>query len=349
MGKEANLKIMQGFPEEAISLYDRLLQQFPNYYTGYFYRGMAHTAARNYSRASDDFRTSLALATQDWENARLAYLQLGKVHQALREFNEATEAYQQAIELYAPFPEANLEFGLLQMELKNFQAAIDNFNTAINHKFRLGEAYANLGLAELEAWAQAGSPGDQRDDVFSKVRQHFERAIEENPNLLSTYLDLAQILEQQGLSDLAMEKYSDLIAQSSSKDNPKVSYLARLRRGNLLFNTGQYQSAIVDYDEALELERDESGFFNQAQAYLRTGQTELALGALRETVRLNINHLPAYQQLGDLALQLNHYTEAAEAYARVLKLQQEDDNLEGQMNAHLNLGRAYRMLGNRKQ
>jgi tetratricopeptide (TPR) repeat protein len=349
LGKEANLKIMQGYPEEATVLYDRLLQQFPNYYTGYFYRGMAHTAARNYNRASDDFRTSLALATQDWENARLAYLQLGKIHQELKEFNEALEAYQQAIKLYDPFPEANLNFALLQMKMKDFEAAINNLNIAIEHKFRLGDAYANLGLAELEAWSQAGSSSDRREEVFSEVRRHFERAIEENPKLLNTYLDLAQILEQQGLNDLAMEKYSDLIARPESKDNPKASYLARLRRGNLLFNSGQYQSAIVDYDEALELERDESGFFNQGQAYLRTGQTELALGALRETVRLNMNHLPAYQQLGDLALQLNHYTEAAEAYTRVLKLQQEDDNLEGQMNAHLNLGRAYRMLGNRKQ
>lgn len=349
LGKEANLKIMQGFPNEAIALYDKLLQQFPNYYLGYLYRGLAHTAANNLNRASDDFRTALALATPDWENAPLAYLQIGKVHQKLKEFNQALEAYETAIQLYAPFPEANLDYALLKMRLNDYDAAVQNLKVVIDNKFRIGDAYANLGLAELERWRQSGSPEDKREEIYNDVIAHFERAISEKPQLLQTYLDVAQIYEQQGKNDLAMERYTNLIARPESKDSPKASYLARLRRGNLLFNSGQYQSAIVDYDEALDLERDEGGYFNLAQAYIRTGQTELALSALRETIRLNVNHLPAYQRLGELAFQLNRFSEASEAFAQVLKLQKEADNLEGQMDAHLNLGRSLRMLGSRKQ
>jgi tetratricopeptide (TPR) repeat protein len=122
-----------------------------------------------------------------------------------------------------------------------------------------------------------------------------------------------------------------------------------LRRGNLYFEAQQYQLAIVDYQDAVDMSPDESGYFNLGQAYLRTGQLELALDAFRQTTRLNSNHLPAYQRLGEVALQLNHLNTASEAFSRELKLQEEEANLAGQMVAHLNLGRAYRRLGNRRQ
>jgi hypothetical protein len=44
--KKANLKFMQGFPEEAITLYDELIRQFPTYHQGHFYRGLIQLIER---------------------------------------------------------------------------------------------------------------------------------------------------------------------------------------------------------------------------------------------------------------------------------------------------------------
>lgn len=349
LSKEANLKLMQGFPDEAIELYDQLLQRFPNYHLGHFYRGLAHAAARKFNRASDDFRTALALASPDWENAPLARLQLGKALEELGEFEEALEAYQQAYDQKADFAEAHLAYALLQMRRKDFTKAITHLKLTIENNFRTGEAYASLGKAELEQWNQAGSPEEEKVEKLTEIANHYERSIRQKPSLLNAYLDLALVLEEIGNVEKARDTYTELIARPESEDDQTASYLARLRRGNLYFEAEQYQLAIVDYQDAVDMSPDESGYYNLGLAYLRTGQTEPALDAFRQTTRLNNKHLPAYQRLGELALDLNYLIDAADAFRRILQIQKEEGNLAGQMVAHLNLGRAFRRMGNRNQ
>jgi tetratricopeptide (TPR) repeat protein len=53
--------------------------------------------------------------------------------------------------------------------------------------------------------------------------------------------------------------------------------------------------------------------------------------------------------MGEMALRLGRFREAAEAYLKEIKMHEEGGNLSGQMIAHLNLGRAYRLSGNRNE
>jgi hypothetical protein len=51
--------------------------------------------------------------------------------------------------------------------------------------------------------------------------------------------------------------------------------------------------------------------------------------------------------MGEVALQLKRYSAAIEAYTTEIKLHEDGGNLAGQMIAHLNLARVYRVTGNR--
>jgi tetratricopeptide (TPR) repeat protein len=347
--REANLKLMQGFPDEAIQLYDEAIRQFPNYHQGHFYRGLAHAAAEKYNKASDDFRTALALAGPKWENASAARLQLGKSLQQLRQLEEAAEVYQQAFTLDPDFTEAHLEYAMLHLFLKQYPEAIEHFKIVVAEKFRLAESSANLGLAQLEQWKLIAGPPEERAQLLEEARKNLEQAVRLKPELLPAYLNLAMVFEELGETEKAIQAYTDLLERPESDADSQAAYLALLRRGNLYFENKDDRLAVVDYQDAVAMSPSAIGYFNLGQTHARLGQSELALDAFHHAVNLNDQYMEAYQRLGELALQTNRSTEAIEAYTQELKLHQAGGNLAGQMVAHLNIGRAYRQLGEHTQ
>lgn len=347
--RDANLKLMQGFPEEAIHLYDEAIRQFPNYYQGHFYRGLAHAAARKHNKASDDFRTALALAGPKWENASAARLQLGKSLQQLGQLEEAAEVYRQAFTLDKAFTEAHLEYAMLHLFLKQYPEAIEHFKIVVEDRFRMAEANANLGLAQVEHWKLMVGPPEEKAVLLDEARKSLEQAVRLKPELLPAYLNLALVFEELGEDEKAIQVYTNLLGQRESDADPQAAYLALLRRGNLYFEKKDDRLAVVDYQDAVALAPSAVGYFNLGQTHARLGQAELALDAFYHAVRLNDKYLEAYQRLGELALQTNRPEVAIEAYSQELKLHQAGGNLAGQMAAHLNSGRAYRQLGEHTQ
>ncbi|MFZ0549022.1 MAG: tetratricopeptide repeat protein [Candidatus Promineifilaceae bacterium] len=347
--RKANLKLMEGLPDEAIPLYDEAIRQFPNYHLGHFYRGLANAAAEKYGKAADDFRTALALAGPKWENASAARLQLGKSLQQMGQVEEATDAYRQAFTLDPAFTEAHLAYALLHLFLKEYPEAIEHFKIAVEKKFRTAESSANLGLAQLEQWKLLSGPSEEKDTLLDDARKNLEQAVKLKPELLPAYLNLATVYEELEETDKATQTYTNLLERPDSDSDQQVAYLARLRRGNLYFEEKDYRRAVIDYQDAVAISPSAIGYFNLGQAHARLNQSELALDAYHHAVSLNDSYMEAYQRLGELALQTNRFDEAIEAYTQELKLHEEGGNLAGQMFAHLNLGRSYRQSESHEQ
>jgi tetratricopeptide (TPR) repeat protein len=193
-----------------------------------------------------------------------------------------------------------------------------------------------------------GSPEEQTA-MLQEAEKNLKEAIRLNPSVLPAYLNLALVYEELGQKDNARDAFSALIDQPESDSDKQAAYLARLKRGNIYFEAGQNQLAVVDYQDAINLSPSPIGYFNLGQTHARLGQAELALDAFHHAIRLNSKYLEAYQRMGEVALQLKRYNEAIDAYSREIKIHQDGGNLAGQMVAHLNLGRAYRLSGNRNQ
>lgn len=312
--RAANLKLMQGQPEEAILLYDQFLRQFPKDHQGHFYRGLAHSAAKKFGRAADDYRTALALAGSKWENASVARIQLGMTLQELGQLDDAAEAFRQTFILDKNFAEAYLE-------------------------------YARLILEEYFV----RSTPEERPQYLQEARENLQQAVKLKPEMLQAYLSLGTVYERLGNKAEAKKIYSDLLTRPESKSDKQAAYLGYLQRGNLLFEEGKNEEALSDYQNAVEISPTPIAYFNLGQTQARLNQPGLALEAFNHAVRLNDEYPEAYQRLGEMAFQLGRYNEAIDAFSRELTLRQENDNKPAQMIAHLNLGRSYRQLKNLSQ
>ena len=346
----ADLKLMQGLPDEAIVAYDELLQKFPNYRTALLYRGLAYFALGEHSRAIDDYTTAIDFAGPAWEGARYAYVERGRALVELEEYAEASRNYQDALKAYEAFPEAHLELAYVQMTyLGQYDQAIQQLETAIGEGFKEAEALANLGLARYMRSDQMGRAADLRAAELEQARSDLERAVRLKPDLIDAYLNLARVLQDLGRGAEAVRTLTDALLRLETVSDPESAYRARLHRGNLCLAQNDYQAAMNDYRAATQLApEDAAAFFNLGVALRQLGQLDVAAAAFGKAVRLNPRHAPAHQELGDVAATLGTFDDAEGAYSTALQLTREAGDRSGQALAHLGLGMLYRRLDNRR-
>ena len=73
----------------------------------------------------------------------------------------------------------------------------------------------------------------------------------------------------------------------NSIENP-TSTEAYVDRGNKLYNQGDYQAAISDYDEAIRLDPKYTiAYYNRGSAKNELGDSEAAISDYDEAIRLN--------------------------------------------------------------
>ncbi|MEM3444749.1 MAG: tetratricopeptide repeat protein, partial [Thermoplasmata archaeon] len=92
-------------------------------------------------------------------------------------------------------------------------------------------------------------------------------------------------------------------------------------RGNLRFESGDFESAIRCYDEALSLSPDNvAALYNKANALLQTGRNEEALKILEKLVENNPGIEEIWNNLGNIYARKGKIEEAVESYTRAIEL-----------------------------
>lgn len=346
----ADLRLMQGIPDEAIERYNELLHTFPNQYALLLYRGLAYAAQKDFKRAIEDF-SAVIERSRAGEGARHAYIERGRALRQLEEYEAAARSYQEAIERFdrTAIPEAHLELAFVQMTpLRQYDEAIQNLEKVVASNFKEAEALSNLGLARHERWRQRGRSSETGQQELIQAQADLERAIRLKPDLIVAYLNLANILEEMELSREAVRVLNDALRRREALTTPADShnfYRAYLHRGNLYLTNGSYQQAIEDYRAAIELDAsDAAAFYNLGVALQQLERSEEAGEAFRDATRLNAQHLPAAQALGDVLFRQDLLDEAENIYSRVLRLARQTNDRLGEAQVHLSLGRLYGRL-----
>ena len=186
MRTRADLKLMQGLPEEAIGAYNDLLQAFPNYHTARLYRGLAYFMQKKYQQALEDYTWAIERGGDVWENVRYAYLEKGR---ALREQGEPCpkilENYKKS-KNYQGFPEALFERAFDQMTSaeQRYDEAITNFQAVIEQGFKVAEAYANTGFARHKRWQASGRLLESRGKELGQASEDLRMALRLNRDLV---------------------------------------------------------------------------------------------------------------------------------------------------------------------
>ncbi len=345
---QADLKLMQGLPGEAIAAYDELLRTFPRYYGSLLYRGMAYFASGDYSRAIEDYTTAIIQGGHKWEGARHAYVERGRALREMGEFKEAAANYQEALAVYDEFPEALFELAYVQMStLRQYDKAIENFRALLETNFRRPDVLANLGASLYQRWLQTDK-ASRIDEHLEEARSSLTRSISQSPDLIPAYINLAEVFREQKKEAEALRILTEVIFRLETLRDPKNTYRVRLRRGRIHLGRGDLDLAVEDYLEATRLNPIEfEAFFNLGFTLRRLNRLDESADALRRAVELKPRHTVAQLELGDVALELKQVEEAEAAYSAYLEMMREDDDRNGVALAHLKLGRLYKQMKDR--
>jgi len=127
-------------------------------------------------------------------------------------------------------------------------------------------------------------------------------------------------------------------------DSPTIQAEYFFMRGNEYYRQGNYDSAIAEYNKALQLNpNDASAYNNLGLAYESLGQYQKAIEYLQKSLQLDPNDALAYYNLGVAYGGLGQYQNAIEYFQKSLQLN--PNNVE----AYTNLGAAYVDLGQYQQ
>jgi Flp pilus assembly protein TadD len=229
---------------------------------------------------------------------------------------------------------------------------IDNpifrFSPVFDHLQYLGSigplALAGAGLARFsdfiipkKPWLQStlcaglllvlGMASWQRTWAYESQETLWTDTLAKNPNSFMGHCNLGVVLFEKGQVDEAVAQY-----QKALEINP--NYLAaHYNLGNALFRKGQQDEAIAEYQKALEINpNDAEAHINLGNALFQKEELDEAVGQFQKALEINPNDAEAHYDLGNALFQKGQLEEAVAQFQKALEI---DPN---SFATHYNLG-----------
>ncbi len=300
-------------PDEAIDAYRRAVElepamAWPYHSLALIYVERANDDRTAYEAAITLYRQAIERYSNDRDRAR-AWNDLGSTYQALHRLEDAIKAFRRAIELDP------------------------TYTTPLN---KLGDVYQELGYHEdaIEAYRQAIAlePGDavswnSLGDVYRELAQ-FEAAIEAyqqalnfNPGFAWPYHSLGLIYQQQDRYELATPAFHQAARLHQRGEDRAIAWQ---QLGDIYRRLERFEEAVEAYQQARALGPAFAWpYHNLGLIYEQRGDYEAAAPLFRQAIARHKNdrdRVLSWQRLGDVCHALNRYTEAIEAYQRVIEL-----------------------------
>ncbi|XP_054810683.1 suppressor of RPS4-RLD 1 isoform X2 [Prosopis cineraria] len=280
-------EVNEGKYAHAVSIFDQILKEDPEYPEALIGRGTAYAFQRELDAAISDFTKAIQCNPAAGE----AWKRRGQARAALGEFVEAIEDLTKALEFEPNSADILHERGIVNFKFKVFDAAIEDLSACVKVEKDNKSAYTYLGLA-------LSSVGEYKkaEEAHLKSLQLDRNFLEAWAHLTQFYQDLAKPIKAQeclnyvmqidgrfakayhlrGLLFHAMGEHRKAIKDLTiglSIDGANVESL--YLRASCFHAIGQYKEAVKDYDAALDLELDSmEKFVLQCLAFY---QKEIAL------------------------------------------------------------------------
>lgn len=148
----------------------------------------------------------------------------------------------------------------------------------------------------------------------TKAVSYYTRAIAEQPDYYSAYLNRAISYYELAEFQLAIEDYNN-----AERLNPQDPVLY-MDRGNAFSRSGHYVEALTDHQRALELgfPASDTLLYNMANNFWRMGQMDSALIYFDKVLQINPELIEAKGNKAFVYLLQNRYAEAAGLYQELL-------------------------------
>lgn len=170
---------------------------------------------------------------------------------------------------------------------------------------------------------------------FSEPYQAFAATPEEQPEDISIinpegkidykrsnkYFALGIGYAIRGELETAIEYFNKAIAF-----NPKNASVYA-NRGNIYLQQSQWDKALADYDQAIEIYPKLSGrtYYNRGSIYNMRGKLEQALADYNMAIERKSNFYPAYFQRGNLHVRQENWLDAVEDFEQAIELEPDKD------------------------
>ena len=225
-----------GVWKDGLTLFDDVVEQYPNVYVGYWLRGNLQREAGNLNSALDNYAKAISLNPADGDS----YYNRGKIFDELGNPKAAIPDYSKAIALNPKLPDAYNNRGWARFETGDTAGAIVDFDTAISIKPNYAEAFNNRG------WVR------QRGGNPEAAVADYTAAISADPKFIKPKYNRAAINMLTGNMTQALADYNSIITLDSAAAN---AYFYRAQARIML---GDTLNACPDLHRAAEMGIGES-------------------------------------------------------------------------------------------
>jgi tetratricopeptide (TPR) repeat protein len=286
-----------------------------------------------YSRALED--ASMAIKLNPIVVS--AYMNRGRIYEALGDNDKAIADYNQAIRLDPNLAVAYNNRGLAYNNKQDYDRAIADCNQALRLDPNLAVAYNTRGLAynNKQDYDRAIADFNQalrldpnfafayngRGNVYYD-KQDYDRALADYNQALRLTPDFANAYFGRGLAYYGKQDYDRAIADFNQvlRLDPNNAY-AYNNRGFAYFYKQDYDRAIADYNQSLRLDPNFATTYNhRGNAYSDKQDYDRAIADYNQAVRLDPNFAVAYSSRGFAYSNKQDYDRAIADYNQALRL-----------------------------
>ncbi|KFK30365.1 hypothetical protein AALP_AA7G251800 [Arabis alpina] len=249
-------QVNEGNYTKAISIFDKVLKEEPNYPEALIGRGTAYAFQRELEKAIADFTKAIQCNPAACE----AWKRRGQARAALGEFVKAVEDLTKALVFEPNSPDVLHERGIVNFKSKDFTAAVKDLSICLKQEKDNKSAYTYLGLA----YASLGE--------FTKAEEAHMKSIQLDSNYFEAWLHLAQFYQELADHNKALE----CIERVLQVDNRvwKAYHL----RGLVFHGLGEHRKAIQELSIGLSIE-------NSIECLYLRGSCYHAVGEYRDAVK----------------------------------------------------------------
>ena len=260
--------------QEAVKRFTNVIQQSPETAEAYSGRGLTYLSMGKLDNALADFNRAIELKQWSAEvyNGRSA------VYHGKGDFDNAIIDSNKAIRLYPNDPQAYLGRGLAHLYKDDFDNAIADFSKAIALGPKAAESYNVLGSAYF-------SKGD-----FDNTIATLDEGIRLDPNYAPSYNARGAAYSFKGDFDNAIANLNEAI-----RLDPEFVE-AYATRGLAYDSRGELNRAIEDYTKAIALKPDDAGvYYNRGEAWLHLQEWEKAKEDLITAKEMGMDIVAAFR------------------------------------------------------
>lgn len=215
------------------------------------------------------------------------------------------------VSLSAQSPRQYLRTGEEFYRSMNYEDAIAQFTKALELEPDLERAYLNRALS----YSEIGS--------HELAAKDFDRALAFNRKDEELFYLSGREWFLHGNTGNALSRLNQAV------DLKRNFFEAHQQRAEVFSKLGQYEEALEDYLECLDIDENEMTYYHLGQTYEKLNRFEDAKNAYFESISRNDRIPETFFALGSLQYQLKEYAEALQSVNQMLLL--EEDHTEGML------------------